>query len=304
MLTNGFSSGDVAVAAYHIWEREQWPTGREEVHWHLAIDELDANWQTEFPKFAELYRDIADKDGYGGWFAELPSKVYSSSLATEWFENRESELDDLEGTTWLSMKSKILQNSSGDEQQLMNILNEAAGYSFLRRTLVARGIDFDSIDEPVFLGKQHQWKATYQGCTVAALEAKTVPFFGEEETGRWRLRTVIRPDSWKKLRRNVSRAKRQLKAIERGSKELLRIAYIIVPVVSDQSQRKVNEDKVASFIVSKSDDSVEVACDVRRWSPYKIESMPQSSNRFTTRFLPRSIPKFSRLRLAASTNGK
>jgi hypothetical protein len=303
MVTNSFSSGDVAVAAYHIWEREQCPTGREEIHWNLAIDELSSGWQAEFPKFAELYRDIADKNGYGGWFVDLPSKVYSSPLATEWFENRESELDDLEGTTWLSVKSKILQSTSGDEQQLMNILNEAAGYSFLRRTLVARGIPFDTIDEPVFLGQQHRWKATCEGRTVAALEAKTVPFFAEEEPGgRWRLRTVIRPDSWKRLRRNACRAKRQLKAIERGSKELIRIAYIIVPVVADQSQRKVNDDKVASFVVSKSDDSVEVACDVRRWSPYDIESMPQTPSRLSTRFLPRSVPRFSRLKSAAYRN--
>lgn len=302
MVTHGFSSGDVAVAAYHIWKRESCPTGRDQAHWRQAIDELA--WQAEFPKFAELYHGLADKNGYDGWFAGLPEKVYSSELATEWYENRESELDDLEGTTWLSIKSKIMQNSGGDHQQLMNILNEAAGYSFLRRTLVARGIAFDTIDEPVFLGKQHQWKAMHQGRTVAALEAKTVPFFGEEETSGWRLRTVIRPDSWKRLRRNVSSAKRQLKALERGSKELIRIAYIIVPVVSDPAQRKVNDDKVASYVVSKSDESVEVACDVRRWSPYKIESMPQSSKRFSARILSRSIPKFSRLKIAATRNGK
>lgn len=300
MLTNSFSSDDVAVAAYHIWQRESCPTGRDHAHWKQAMDELA--WQAEFPKFAELYHGVTDKEGYDGWFAYLPAKVAASELATEWFENRESELEDLEGTQWLNLKSKILQNTAGGHQQLMNILNEAAGYAFLRRTLVARGVTFDTIEEPTFLGNQHQWKATRDGRTVAALEVKTVPFFGDEEPRRSKIRAVIRPDSWKRLSRNTSRAKRQLKAVDRGNKDLLRIAYIIVPVVFDTAQRKVNEDKVASFVAAKRDDSVEVACDVRGWSPYKIDAPTPLPNRFNAKALLKKIPKFSKLKLAAMAN--
>ena len=267
MVAHGFRDRHVAVAAYHIWEREHWPLGRDKTHWRLAIDELAARWHAEFPRFTELYRDIADKGGYDGWFTNLPSKAYSCLLATEWFENREAELADLQGTAWDRMSRKIVQNSNGNRQQLINFLNEAAGYSYLRQTLVARRIAFDNIDEPVLVGKQPEWEASYQGRTVAAVEVKTVKFPGNEANGGWRVYPTIPPNSWNKLRRNVARAKSQLNAIESGRTDLLRIAYIIVPVDYEQSQCGDNKGRIATFLESKSDTAVEVAHDIRMW-PY------------------------------------
>ena len=273
MPDHGFNDADIAMTAYHIWQVEGCVHGYDKKYWHAAINARTNDFKRDFPKLSQLYYEMPNATGYGDWFRDLPLSVYSSDLSFEVYKNwLEPKLDELEPIQWARYKSKIVNGSRQQFEQLFPLLNEVWGYKYLKEQLKSRTIRFDSIDDPestqmsTSTGMYPEWVATSQGNVVGVIEVKTVSCLSNMSDASLR-QALIKP---KNSNGPGLYAKAEQQPHSFGNSDTLRIAYIVLdlnsyPHLSNLTKSENETLSVIRFFFNNLVKRVEVVTEVRLW---------------------------------------
>ena len=237
---------------------------------------------TRFPRLAELSDAIQNHAAYKGWFKNLINKVNCSNQSKEWYEQLESELADLSNDAWSSFKCKIVRQVNSTKCELISLLNEVVGYSYLKKMLSEKNIEYDFIREPegkdvkTATGRKPEWVALHEDTVVAALEVKTL-FESDKQhdfinSNTDKLSAGEMPDAKNsrcgisdglknKLRDSVEIAKDQLMAVNDNPSVL--VAFVIVNVDFEVAQTPDCKSLIEKELHCLCDDRVMVVGDVR-----------------------------------------
>lgn len=238
-------------------------------------------WHRQFPRLAEL-RD-ANSAEIGNFFFNIPTTIQSNNLAREVYAELESDLAELDEATWGKFKEKVLAkyqkkdrgtNAHRGYTQVYSTLLEAKGYGHLKQLLDARKIDFDRIEAIDECEESRpDWRASLRDETVALLEVKAV--YESDDESKYVYENTRRIKSGEnaiakrafpeisqglvtKLKTTVAIAKRQLFVLKPDF-QIPRIAYLIVHLDDELTDRKENYTDVAAILDEMSEAHFTVA---------------------------------------------
>jgi hypothetical protein len=193
-------------------------------------------FRKEFPRIYELRDQIKNPDSPNSCFKNFNEEFQSEAMRMA-FRSREDALQALDSSAWESLKKRASEyltkwdeKKGRGQQQLIDVLNEALAYSFLKREGCS---DIHFIPESAKKGEKTPDLEGTLGQNKVICEVKTINVSEGEALRRRGGRYLhdqpqvhLEPGFFGKLMDDITKAKEQMKAHAAG-KEGRHIVYIV-----------------------------------------------------------------------------